>query len=41
MKIEYSEIESNEDDLLPEPKNENEFVKIRKKVHKPSTDIFL
>ena len=41
MKVEYSEIEFDEDDLPPEPKNENEFEKIRKKGHKPSTDIFL
>ena len=41
MKFEYSEIEFDEDDLPLEPKNENEFEKIRKKDHKPSTDIFL
>ena len=41
MKVEYSKIEFDEDDLPPEPKNENEFEKIRKKDHKPSTDIFL
>ena len=41
MKVEYSEIEFDEDDLPPKPKNKNEFEKIRKKNQKPSTDIFL
>ena len=40
-KVEDNEVEFDEDDLPPEPKNENEFARSRKKDNKPSTDIFL
>ena len=40
-KMEDNEVEFDEDDLPPEPKNENEVAKLRKKDNKPSTDIFL
>ena len=41
VKVEDNEVEFDEDDLPPKPKNENEFVRLRKKDNKPSTDIFL
>ena len=42
IKAEDNEIEFDEDDVTPEPKDgENEFTKRKKKDNKPSTDIFI
>ena len=40
-KVVDNEIEFDEDDLIPENKNEKESTKLRKKENKPSNDIFL